>query len=74
MTTRQNYLASCKTRALAILDTGDTRGAISSMLRDVRQWAGGDIYDAGELAMREVEAVFYTADRRQLRDWVEAFF
>ena len=73
VTSRQQHLFWCKTRALAILETGDRRAAIASMLSDVENWEGGVIYGADELAMRRVEATFYTLTDDDIRDWINDF-
>jgi hypothetical protein len=73
VTSRQQHLFWCKTRALAILETGDRRAAIASMLSDVENWEGGTIYGAGELTMRRVEATFYTLTDDDIRDWINDF-
>lgn len=73
VTTRQSYLSWCKARALAILSSGDTRAAIASMLNDISQWEGDQLYDAGELAMRQAEAVFYTSTPDEIRVWINDF-
>ena len=70
---RLQYLSWCKARAFAVLATGDTRAAISSMLSDLAQWKGGKIYEAGELEMRRVEATLYTNSAEEIRDWIEDF-
>jgi hypothetical protein len=73
MTTRQLYLSWCRDRAHAILADGDTRGAVDSMLSNLAQWEGGKLYNAGELAMRRAEAVFFTSTSEEIRDWIDDF-
>jgi hypothetical protein len=72
-TTRQLYLSWCRDRSLAILATGDTRGAIASMLDDLARWEGDRLYNAGELEMRRVEAIFYTSTPEEIRHWIDDF-
>jgi hypothetical protein len=73
VTTRQLYLSWCRDRALAILATGDARGAIASMLSDLEQWKGDKLYDAAELEMRRAEAIFFTSTPEEIRHWIDDF-
>src|SRR5262245_59951735 len=74
VTTRQQYLSQCKARALAILATGDRRGAVDSMLHDMAYWEGGKLYSGGELEMRRAEVTFYANSANEVRDWINDFF
>jgi hypothetical protein len=71
--TRQQYISSCKARALAILASGDKYAAIDTMLRDLVTWEGGSLFDAGELEMRRAEATFYTSTLDEVRRWIADF-
>ena len=71
--TRQQYISSCKARALSILATGDKRAAIDTMLCDLATWEGGKLFDAGELEMRRAEATFYTTSLDDVRLWIADF-
>ncbi len=71
--TRQQYISSCKARALSILATGDKCAAIDTMLRDLATWEGGKLFDAGELEMRRAEATFYTTSLDDVRLWIADF-
>jgi hypothetical protein len=44
------------------------------MLSDLAQWEGGKLYNAGELAMRRAEAIFYTSTAEEIRHWIDDFF
>jgi hypothetical protein len=37
MATREEHLALCKERAIALLEAGDMRGAIGSMISDIKK-------------------------------------
>jgi len=73
VTTRQQYLSRCRERALAILATGNKRGAIASMLHDVTHWEDGQLYDTVDLDIRRVEAAFYMTTPEEVRSWIDAF-
>ena len=70
MKTRDEHLAWCKQRALKIFASGDSGGAIASMLRDLQKSEDGAMFDAGELAMLEAEARFYTNTPQDILDWI----
>jgi hypothetical protein len=73
VTSREEYIAFCKARALSILISGDAAGAVASMIGDLNNWSGGAIYDAGELSMRYAEAAFFIADSKEIREWINRF-
>lgn len=71
--TRLEHLAWCKQRALAYLDRGDLRNALSSMMSDMQKHPenrsvlqGGFLPMVGMLAVKERDAV-------KLRYWIEGF-
>lgn len=73
MKNRAEYIAWCKARALKILISGDTSGAVATMISDLQKWEGGTIYNSDELSMRFAEAAFFTTEPQDVREWINRF-
>jgi hypothetical protein len=74
MTTREEHLAWCKSRALRILDVHDIAGAIASMTSDLNKWEGGAMYPPETLSMLCLAGVMFESESEErARHWIEGF-
>ena len=71
MTTRDEHLAWCKSRALAYVERGELAGAIASMLSDLGQW-DEPLYQI-EMLKFLITAGMSCKTAGQVRHWIEGF-
>jgi hypothetical protein len=72
MTTREEHLALCKRGAIALLEGGNLKGAIASMISDLRK-ADEPVYDAAVLRLFVADALLFCNTPEQIRDWINNF-
>jgi hypothetical protein len=72
MATRAEYLAMCKRGAIALLERGNLKGAIASMLSDVKK-SDPRLYDDTVLRELLVDALFSRNTPDQVRAWIDGF-
>jgi hypothetical protein len=72
MITREEHLARCKQGAIARLEAGDPKGAVASMISDLRK-SGEPLYDAALLRVLMTDALLYRNTPDQVRNWIEGF-
>ena len=68
---RDKHLASCKSRALAILAKGDRAGAIASMISDIGK-ADPPLY-APDVFLPLINAALALRGDAECRSWIEGF-
>ena len=69
---REEHLAWCKSRAIEILDAGDIKGAVASMVSDLGKWEQ-PLYDQALLDFLTMDAIFFCKTPAQVKHWIEGF-
>jgi hypothetical protein len=72
MTTREEHLARCKRGASTLLEAGHLKGAVASMISDLRK-LDEPLYDAVLLRALMTDALFCRNTPDQMRDWIDGF-
>jgi hypothetical protein len=72
MITREEHLARCKQGAIARLEAGDPKGAVASMISDLRK-SGEPLYDAALLRALMTDALLFRNTPDQVRNWIDGF-
>lgn len=70
--TREQHLAWCKERALAILESGDDAGAVASMISDLGKWKE-PMYDQATMNLMSADALFFRKTAPEVKNWIEGF-
>jgi hypothetical protein len=72
MMTRAEYLSRCKSRATAILESGDAAGAVASMISDLGKWKE-PLYDKMTFTMLTMDGLMFCKTPDQVRHWIDGF-
>lgn len=71
MTTREKHLAQCKQRAISLVEAGQLKGAVASMIADLRK-SDEPLFDAALLRALMVDALCRNTPD-QVREWIDGF-